>query len=205
MANIILVPGIHTAADVGGMPDLGNVLRNYGHNVKIYSYPTRWAMSVYRKKVRNEDAAGLYHICRQTNCDVIISHSNGSLVTQDAYQGGMATSGWISLGGACTSDGVYYDPLNFDWAISVYNPHDTALKIGAKLPFHPFGRMGLKGYRGDPDGNYDDRFYNVNGASSDRWKLNHSHYTSSELFKWAEFCDNNIRNPLSQLSIFRDD
>lgn len=201
--DIVVVSGIHTAGDKGGMEDLAKVLRKKGYTVDLYPYPTRWALSIYRKKVRRSDAYGLLNFCRKRDNPVIISHSNGSLITQDAMNFfGLQTEGWISLGGAATSDKVDYTFYNFDWAISVFNPHDLALKAGAILPWHAFGRLGSEGYRGSPTGKYDTRWMNVNGASSG-FGINHSHYTGKELLLWAEFCDNNITTPYSQKGIIR--
>ena len=203
MAKIVMVSGIHTAGDRGGMVNLANRLRKRGHTVRVYAYPSRWAISIYRNSVRARDAAGLYHFCDNDGDEVIISHSNGSLVTQNAMLMGLNAKGWISFGGAATSDKVVYSPQNFDWAISVYNPHDVALWFGARLPWHPFGRLGSEGYRGGPDGIYDKRWRNVNGASSGRWKLNHSHYTGEEIELWDEFCHNNANLGHSQRQIIR--
>ena len=182
---------------------LGRRLNVRGLDVRVYPYPTRWALSVYRKKVRENDALGLLYFSENDGSEVIISHSNGSLVTQDAMRLGLRAKGWISFGGAATSDGVSYQDYNFDWAISVYNPHDWALKVGAILPYHGFGHLGLEGYRGNPDGSYDRRWRNVNGASSKRFAINHSHYTGREIDLWEEFSYNNAIEGHSQLKVIR--
>lgn len=203
MSKVIIVSGIHTAGDRGGMVNLANMLRKRGHKVRVYAYPSRWALSIYRKKVRFKDAQGLFNFCDNDGTEVIVSHSNGSLVTQNAMLMGLKARGWISFGGAATSDKVDYLKKNFKWAISVFNPHDIALWLGAKLPWHAFGRLGSEGYRGSPSEVYDKRWLNVNGASSKRWALNHSHYTGREIDLWEEFCHNNIKRGKSQDQIIR--
>ena len=201
----VLVSGIHTTANEGGMYNLAVLLRSMGVSVRVYAYPKRWALfSVWFKRVRDKDAKGLLHFCEGDGSEVIISHSNGSLVTQDAMQLGLKTKGWISLGGAATSDKVFYSDSNFEWAISVYNPHDLALKVGSWIPFHGFGKLGCEGYRGDPNGGFDTRWKNVNGASNKALDIDHSHYTGREIKQWAEFIYNNIKEGHSQLGIIRE-
>lgn len=201
MRDVIIISGLHTDGSKGGMVDLARELRKKGLKVRIYPYPTRWAFMIYSKRIRRYDAEGLLAYCKNDGSEVIISHSNGSLVTQDAMQLGLRTHGWISFGGAATSDKIDYKDYNFKWAISVFNPHDVALWFGAKLPWHPFGRLGSEGYRGSPSG-FDKRWMNVNGASK-RWGLNHSHYTTTQLTQWSQFCFRNVYRGHSQLSIER--
>ena len=157
---------------------------------------------MYFKSVQEEDAKGLYYFCENDGSEIVISHSNGSLVTQNALQRGLKIKQWFSFAGAASSDKVFYSSENFDYATSIYNPHDFALKIGSWLPKHPFGKLGYKGYRGAPDGTYDERWKNVNGASSG-FGLNYGHYFDKELHQWAEFLIKNIETPRSMAGIDR--
>lgn len=202
MIKIVVVNGIHARANEGSMHRIANELRKLGYSVREYAYPRRWAWMLWFKRVRERDGQGLYRFCESDGTEVLISHSNGCLVAQEAFKQGLSINSWFAFAGAATSDRMTYPGRAFKWAYSIYNPYDLALKVGAWLPWHPFGRLGSEGYRGNRCGQWDRRFKNVNGAAS-HYGLNHSHYFKEELKQWVEFIDLNIKKPRSTLSIKR--
>lgn len=202
MKKIVVVNGIHARANEGGTHRIAQALRAKGYDVREYAYPRRWAFMLWSKSIRERDARGLMRFCESDGTESIISHSNGCLITQDAIRLGLKLDSWFAIAGACSSDKVEYPSNAFEYAYAIYNPYDIALKFGALLPNHPFGRLGSEGYRGYKNGQWDSRWKNINGAASG-YGLNHSHYFDRELEQWASFIESNIIYPRSKLSIRR--
>ena len=190
--TINVVHGIHTHD--GLIYKFGKSLEEMGHTVRYYPYPKRRAISMYSKKKMMQDGSGLAHF--MNDGDHIVAHSNGGLVWQNSISCGAKWDKCFLFSPACTSDKFDYPEDSLNQAYIVYNPEDTALKLGALLPGHPFGKLGLIGYQGQPRlmrGKKDRRFHNINGFSNKRG-LNHSHYWKEEnRDSWLKFVDAKIK------------
>lgn len=192
--RIILVHGIRTHGD-DSIDRLDARLTELGHTVDQYEYPKRRAIQVYLPSVRRHDAAALVSFMRPG--DHVIAHSYGGLIWQEAIKLGAKWSKCFLFSPAATSDKFKaygqkkgaYPRSSFDELHVVYNPEDKALEWGALMPFHPFGKLGYRGYAGPQD----DRIRNVRGFATGHGR-NHSHYFQGDrLDKWVSYIDSHLR------------
>lgn len=182
MARIVIVHGIHTEG--GSVYDFGKRLEFLGYEVEYFDYAKRWAFHLFFPLVLRRDGARLANFMRDG--DHVIAHSNGALVWQSSITAGAKWGHCFIFGGAATSDKMEYPQHSLLNAFIVYNVKDWALKLGALIPFHPFGRLGLRGFAGTPTTGKDDRFQNVRGFYKS-FGLNHSHYFTSQRNRWLDF------------------
>lgn len=197
--KFLIVPGIHSKSKKGNMAKVAKELRKEGHSVREFPYPFRWSWQLWFKSVLNKDATRLLNFHQPG--EIIISHSYGCLMCQEAFKKGLSCPQWFAFAGACTSDKMDYPDRAFKHAYCIMNPYDLAIKIGSKLWRHPIGKMGNIGYMSSPSLDFPDpRIVNINGSSS-RWGLDHSHYWEEELTQWVNFICNNSINPKSELGI----
>jgi len=178
--KFVIIHGIHTHGK--GIDQLGALLEKAGHDVTYFEYPKRWALTLYRKSVRHADGRALMHTVPDGTH--VIAHSYGALVLLSSIQAGAIWGNCFIFGGACTSDKYTYPPDAFTSAYMIYNPADLALRLGALLPFHPFGRLGQRGYAGYVR---DRRIQNVPALENDLG-INHSHYFRAGMREyWCKF------------------
>lgn len=185
MSTVVVVHGIHTHGD-NGIDRLGKLLEEAGHDVIYFEYPHRFALQLYSKKVRVLDGRAL----RQSAPEGahVIAHSYGAEVWINSIKAGAKWGRCFIFSGACTSDQYNYPTDAFKRAYMIYNPADIALWFGALLPFHPFGRLGLRGYSGI----YNKEILNVPALKRDNG-LNHGYYFNSESLPiWFEYVNNRL-------------
>jgi hypothetical protein len=190
---IVVVHGIHNNVSTGHARTFGEGLKARGFNVVYFAYPYRHAFQQWFKAIPRSDGRSLAHV--MMNGDDIVCHSNGALVWQESIVAGAKWDRCLIFAGAATSDGFYYPDDSLKQARIVYNPEDMMLKIGAALPFHPYGKLGLQGYMGQP-GRYekDERFVNVNGYRNKFFDTDHSHYFQlGNLKVWLDYAEKFFR------------
>ncbi|MGH1542370.1 MAG: esterase/lipase family protein [Arenicella sp.] len=188
--NIVLVHGIHD--NVENWKKFAQGLSEMGFNVRLFAYPSRWALSYYLPWIQRNDGLRLANFVEDG--DHIIAHSNGGNIVQSAIKNSWKTGDGVCFGkvilfsAAATSDKMSYPNGCLDECYVVYNPEDRALKLGALLPFHPFGSIGLLGFVRTPEKAKDRRFHNVQAYFSSGWfSTNHSFYNGVQRKKWIEF------------------
>lgn len=188
MNDIIIVHGIWTHG--GGIDRFGKMLEDAGFRVRYFEYPRRFALSMYWPGVEAEDGAALANFMRDG--DHIVAHSYGVRIWQNTIPLGAQWGKCYLFGGAATSDKMFYHADALKEAHVIYNPEDNALKIGSILPFHPFGKLGLRGYVGQPGRKtLDRRFINIDGFS-DSHGVDHSHYWKRDKYHWYEYVTEDI-------------
>jgi hypothetical protein len=188
MSRIVVVPGIHT--DRGPWFEFSKELRKQGHEVVFFEYAKRWAFHLFFPSVYRRDGRRLAHFMNPG--DTIVAHSNGALVWQKSIEAGAKWGQCFIFGGAATSDKFEYPDDSLDNAYIVYNVRDLALKVGSMIPFHLFGRLGLRGFAGTPTKGIDRRFRNVSGYYSDGF-LKHNHYATTQKYKWLKYINTTLR------------
>lgn len=190
MSRVIIVHGIHShggseKAEVEGIDRFGQALKDLGHEVVEFEYPKRWALQLYWPGLARDDGRALANTMRDG--DHVVAHSYGCLVWQMSILAGAKWGKCFLFGGAATSDKFFYPDFSLVEAHVVYNPEDRALMFGALLPFHPFGKLGLRGYFGQPGrAGRDYRFINVPALETGAG-LNHSHYWGADMPRWIEY------------------
>ncbi|MGD9156909.1 MAG: hypothetical protein PVG39_00755 [Desulfobacteraceae bacterium] len=186
MSRIIIVHGIHTHGNdsENSIDAFGQLFVDAGYEVKFFEYPIRWAIPMYWNDAPVNDAKSLIHLAQDG--DHIIAHSYGCLIWQETINLGMQWDTCFLFGGAATSEKMYYPEDSLKKAYVIYNPEDLALLVGSLLPGHPFGKLGLVGYRGQPyRKKRDKRFVNEPGFKEDGL-TNHSHYWEDKSY-WFDF------------------
>jgi len=194
--NIVLVHGIHD--NVTNWLRVENQLKSRGFNVRKFAYPSRWAISYYLPWIRRNDGLRLANFIEDG--DNILAHSNGGNIVQAAIEhswsenddDGVRFDRLFMFSAAATSDKMEYPQGCLKKCYVVYNPRDNALKLGAILPFHPFGRLGLLGFIRTPSKARDRRFKNIEAYFTSGWfKPNHGFYFNDEIEHWMDFIDEN--------------
>ncbi len=184
MSDIIIVHGILTHGK--SIDKFGALLEKAGFSIRYFEYPIRGALQLYRGKLSDDDGAALANFMRPG--DHVVAHSYGGLIWQKSIKAGAKWGKCFVFGAACTSDKMYYPDDSLDEAHIIYNPEDKALLLGSMLPFgHPFGKLGYRGYVGQPGRTeIDRRFFNVRGFKTGL-TLNHSHYWGKDAPHWLEY------------------
>ncbi len=187
--RIVVVHGIWSHGE--SMDPLIEKLREKGHEVIEFEFPKRYALSVYWPGVAKSDGGSLAYTQREG--DHLVAHSYGCLIGIESIKLGAKWGNCYFFGGAATSDKMYYPDDAFKKCYVIYNPEDSALKWGARLPWHDFGHMGLKGITGQPGRDVKDpRIENVRGFRDDFLQIDHSHYLGKELNKWHDFIEKTL-------------
>ena len=194
--NIVLVHGIHD--NVSNWLSVELALTNRGFNVRRFAYPSRWAVSYYLPWVRRNDGLRLANFVEDG--DHVLAHSNGGNVVQAAIEyswaenpeDGVQFGNVFMFSAAATSDKMSYPEGCLKKCFVVYNNKDNALKLGALLPFHPFGNLGLLGFVRTPEKSRDRRFKNIQAWFTSGWfKPNHGFYFIEKLNHWMDFINDN--------------
>ena len=100
--------------------------------------------------------------------DVIITHSNGANFTTQALD--MMEPDFnnsklvIHISPALDRDTPI--PMAVHHQLVMYTPHDRAVRLSSWLLFHPWGRMGAKGYSGSDNRNTNRQDNNIRGHSA---------------------------------------
>ena len=187
---IIGVNGIHSHGFSGTRKVIGD-LTAIGHDCKNYSYPKRNTLSVWRAKNRYDDAVGLTELAKDG--DDIVAHSYGCLIVLEAMILGRVEFGQVFFfGAAASSDRHPWFPLDrhaCEHLHVIYNPEDPALRWGSRIPWHPFGKLGFKGYRGP----HDSRISNVSALIDGE---HNGHLDDGERDKWVHFIDQHVNHPV---------
>lgn len=211
--SIVLVHGIHDS--VGNWLAVERELANRGFNVRRFAYPRRWAISYYLPWVQRNDGLRLANFVEDG--DHVLAHSNGGNIVQSAIKNSWARAPWYKrfwckitgksepeidgvrfdhvfmFSAAATSDKMEYPEGSLNRCYVVYNPRDKALKLGAIMPFHPFGSMGLLGFARTPSKAKDRRFKNIQAYFSSGWfNTNHGFYFKEQLGTWMDFIKSTV-------------
>lgn len=114
--------------------------------------------------------------------DTVIAHSAGCLLTYTAMRMG-ARFGKVFFFAAAAESNLEFPKNGMQKLYNIFSPDDPALRLGRLLPFHPFGALGMKGYKGD-----DHRVVNVPAPGYD-----HNGYVEPEhLEEWVKFISRHI-------------
>lgn len=125
--------------------------------------------------------------------DAVIAHSFGCLATLRAMEQG-AIPRRVYFFGPAVSDKITFPP-GPDKIYVIYHLGDKMIWMGAHIAFHPFGRMGRRGYAGQ----YDERVHNVYaGDDSDLSFFGHSHFFTDfeELLRWSNLIDADLSHAM---------
>ena len=194
--RIILVHGIHSHGDKS-IDLLDEPLTDLGYEVQQYEYEKRWAIQLYSMQVQWQDARALRQFEYYRPGVHIVTHSYGGLIWQNAIKSNAKWGVSFLFAAAATSDKFQYKDLPigqypqeaFTALYNIYNPDDRALKWGARLPNHGFGKLGLSGYAGPED----DRIKNVTGFREGTGGNKHQYFAGEDAQKWAEYIDSHLR------------
>jgi hypothetical protein len=174
MSKIIIVHGINTH---GGSPNnrytidgLGRSLEKLGWEIVFLEFEKQHFYHYWNSR-RIRQLGHLLHNAMNDG-DHIICHSAGALLWHESITFGAKWGKCFVFGGAATSDSFPYPDDAFESADIFYNPEDKALLLGSLLPYHPFGKLGRKGYVGPKD----KRIKNHAMLHSEFFNLEHSHY-----------------------------
>ena len=150
--KVIGVNGIHVKREHNNNTDI--MLDYISNNSHLTTYdlnhPERWAYKEYTKKYLTIDSKELLAVAHPD--DIVFGHSRGCLVIHEACERG-AKFKCIFLFGAAVDNDLEWPEGCSDCIINVFNPKDRVLWLGSLLPFHPFGTLGLYGYRGKKNKN----------------------------------------------------
>ena len=116
-----------------------------GFDTYHYQFPVVNPVTANWRHVQQRNAAGLAAIADPG--DAVVAHSYGCLVTLRAMEQG-AMFGPVFFFGAAMNDDFTFPVLGMEALVNTWNPFDTALGLGAWLPWHDFGDLGRTGYRG---------------------------------------------------------
>lgn len=192
--KIVLVHGIHD--NVNNWRDFASGLEALGFSVRLFAYPSRWAISYYFPWIQRNDGLRLANFVEDG--DNIVAHSNGGNIVQSAIKhswskdskDGVRFNNVFLFSAAATSDKMSYPTGCLNRCYVVYNPLDKALKLGAIAPWHPFGSLGLWGFIRTPEKTKDRRFTNIQAYFTSGWfSANHSFYIREQRDRWLNFID----------------
>lgn len=183
--RILGVSGIHSHGFDGTDKVLID-LEKIGYQTTDYDHPKRNTLTVWPPKTRRDDAKGLLSVMDRG--DSVVAHSYGCLIVLEAMRLGAEFNQVFFFGAAATSDKPPWFPLlprSCKRMFVVYNPEDKALKWGAMIPFHPFGKLGYKGYRGA----HDSRIVNIPALMDNDGSNHNSHLNDENRREWVLFID----------------
>jgi len=195
MAKIVLVHGIRD--NVENWQGFKQDLIDSGHSVRTFAYPSRWAISYYLPWIRRNDGLRLANFVEDG--DNIIAHSNGGNIVQAAIHHswedgeGVKFDNVFMFSAAATSDKMDYPEGSLNKCYVVYNPKDKALMLGALLPFHCFGSLGLLGFVRTLSKGKDRRFMNIQAYfKSGFFSVNHGFYFKEKKQQWITFINEKL-------------
>ncbi len=168
--KVVLVHGFNVR-DGGkhSIDQLEPFIKETGHVVDVdegdYGYFNIWMIRFSRSKTRRR----VIHRLANTfeSADVIITHSNGANFTHQALDllapSHNNTKLVIHISPALDTDAEI--PQATKHQLVMHTPHDKAVKASSWLWFHPWGRMGAKGYTGSDNRNTNHKDKTVKGHS----------------------------------------
>jgi hypothetical protein len=175
--KLVLVHGFNVKD--GGkktVDQLAPLIRNAGYSVDLdegdYGFFNIWMVRFRKSRTRQRV---LHRLAKAfETADVIITHSNGANFTTQAldmmepeYNNKKVV---IHISPALDTDTEI--PNAVCRQLVMYTPHDKAVRLSSWLWFHPWGRMGAKGYTGNDNRNTNIEVPAVKGHSA--WfKLEH--------------------------------
>jgi len=131
-----------------------------------YGFFNIWAVRFRHSRTRQRV---LYRLAKAfETADVIITHSNGANFTTQALD--MMAPDFnnsklvIHISPALDRDTQI--PMAVHHQLVMYTPHDKAVRLSSWLLFHPWGRMGAKGYSGSDNRNTNRQENRVHGHSA---------------------------------------
>lgn len=169
--KIVLVHGFNIRD--GGkrtVDQLAPLIRNAGFSVDLdegdYGFFNIWMVRFRKSKTRQRV---LHRLAKAfETADVIITHSNGANFTTQAldlmeheYNNSKLV---IHISPALDRDTEIPNAVHHQ--LVLYTPHDKAVRLSSWLLFHPWGRMGAKGYSGNDNRNTNIKAEAVKGHSS---------------------------------------
>ena len=169
--KIVLVHGFNVRD--GGkrtVDQLAPLIRNAGYSVDLdegdYGFFNIWMVRFRKSKTRQRV---LHRLAKAFEmADVIITHSNGANFATQAldlmeheYNNKKLV---IHISPALDRDTEI--PNAVQHQLVMYTPHDKAVRLSSWLLFHPWGRMGAKGYSGNDNRNTNLEVEAVKGHSS---------------------------------------
>lgn len=146
--RILTINGIGTGDGVGSVDRVGYRLRDLGYRVIDPLLPRRGPFTARFTAERDADA-----VMRQAEPgDVLVAHSNGCRIAAHCLNWGYFEAAYL-IAPAMSARWDFGSVGNPRALVYCYHSRsDWAVRIGALLPFHPFGRAGLVGFRwGDSD------------------------------------------------------
>jgi hypothetical protein len=168
--KVVLVHGFNVRD--GGkrtVDQLAPFIEAAGHEVDVdegdYGFFNIWMIRFRKSKTRRRV---IYRLAKAfETADVLIFHSNGSnFGTQALDLMGPEfnnTKLVIHISAALDQDAEIPNAVHHQ--LVLYTPHDKAVRASSWLWFHPWGRMGAKGYSGDDNRNMNVMDSSVQGHS----------------------------------------
>jgi hypothetical protein len=156
--KVVLVHGFNVKDGGRGTVDqLAPLIRDAGHVVDLdegdYGYFNIWMVRFSKSKTRKRVMHRLAKAFE--TADVIITHSNGAnFATQAMDLMGPEYNHKklvIHISPALDKDSEIPNAVKAQ--LVLHTPHDKAVKLSSWLWFHPWGRMGAKGYSGTDNRN----------------------------------------------------
>jgi len=150
-----------------------------------YGYVDLLSVRLFKRKKHHQTILKLAQAF--TDCDVIITHSNGAYYTTQALHLIKTQKTVIHISPALNSKTP--PPKAVLRQLVLFTPHDGWVKLASYLPAHPWGRMGARGYQGDSEKVMSIMDANVHGHSD--W-FSDTHISST----W-QYCHNFIKEKAS--------
>jgi hypothetical protein len=132
---------------------LAPFIKHAGYDVDVdegdYGFFNIWMVRFKRSRLRKRVIFRLAQAF--IKADVIITHSNGANFATQALD--MLSPEYnnskivIHISAALDTDADV--PMAVKKQLVMYTPHDKAVRLSSYLLFHPWGRMGAKGYKGN--------------------------------------------------------
>lgn len=136
---------------------LAPLIRNAGYNVDLdegdYGFFNIWMVRFRKSRTRQRV---LYRLAKAfETADVIITHSNGANFTTQALDmmGHEYNNTKLVVHISPALDRDTEIPNAVHHQLVLYTPHDRYVKLSSWFLFHPWGRMGAKGYSGNDNRN----------------------------------------------------
>ena len=169
--KIVLVHGFNVRDGGAHTVDmLAPYIKNAGYTVDLdegdYGFFNIWMVRFRKSRTRQRV---LYRLAKAfETADVIITHSNGANFTTQALD--MLTHGYnnsklvVHISPALDCDTEIPNAVHHQ--LVMHTPHDKAVRLSSWLLFHPWGRMGARGYSGNDNRNRNLEVRAIKGHSS---------------------------------------
>jgi len=168
--KIVLVHGFNVKDKGRNTVDrLAPYIKAAGHQVDLdqgdYGYFNLWMIRLFKSYLKSRV---IYRLARAfEDADIIITHSNGANFTTQALDLLPAkmnnTKKVIHISPALNSNTSIPEAVSHQ--LVLFTPHDFWVKLSSYLPFHPWGRMGARGYTGSSNKNYNLEDKSIKGHS----------------------------------------